>query len=317
VREAISRYYLEMGYHVDAQQIFLTASTSEAYSYLMRLLVDPGQKVLFPIPSYPLFSFLGDINDVRMQTYSLVHERHWAIDFDGLEKKISADTKALVLVNPNNPTGTFVKPQEKEEINAICLEHNIAIVCDEVFFDFTFAEDQQRVSFVDNTSVLTFVLSGISKTLGLPQMKLSWIIVNGPQDLMEQAMARLEVIADTYLSVNTPAQNAFVGWIQYKRKLQNEIKERLRRNYSSLKTYTEMTENCLLLESEGGWYAVIQILDGLSDEQWVLKFLREEHVFVHPGYFFDFDFETYIVICLLPQEDVFQEGIRRIMNRLK
>jgi hypothetical protein len=160
-------------------------------------------------------------------------------------------------------------------------------------------------------------LGGISKTLGLPQMKLSWIIVNGPQALVDQANARLEVIADTYLSVNAPAQNAFLGWIKYKRKFQEEIKGRVRKNYETLKNYTEMTENCQLLPSQGGWYAILNILDTLSDEQWALKFLVEDHVFVHPGYFFDLDFETYAVVCLLTREDIFQEGVRRIMNRLR
>ncbi|OGX35898.1 MAG: hypothetical protein A3C36_01405 [Omnitrophica WOR_2 bacterium RIFCSPHIGHO2_02_FULL_52_10] len=316
-REAIRRYYLEKGYDVPADRIFLTASTSEAYSFLMRLLVDPGEKVFFPVPSYPLFSYLGDINDVQMETYSLAGDRHWAIDFDSITDKVGAGTKALVLVNPNNPTGTFIKPEEREGINAVCRANNIAVICDEVFFDFTFAEDKQYASLVDNKEVLTFVLGGISKTLGLPQMKLSWIVVNGPQDLVEQAGARLEVIADTYLSVNTPAQNAFLGWMKYKRKFQDEILKRIRNNRRVLKSYADMTEGCQLLDAEGGWYAVLKVLDAFSDEQWALKFLLEDHVFVHPGYFFDFDFETYVVVCLLPREDVFQEGVRRITNRLK
>ena len=316
-REAVRRYYLEKGYDVSVDQIFLTASTSEAYSFLMRLLVDPGEKVFFPVPSYPLFSYLGDINDVQMETYSLSGDRHWAIDFDSITGKVGVGTKALVLVNPNNPTGTFVKPEEKEGINAVCQEYNLAVICDEVFFDFTFSEGAKHVSLVDNKEALTFVLGGISKTLGLPQMKLSWIVVNGPQDLVDQAVARLEVIADTYLSVNTPVQNAFLGWMKYKGKFQEEILKRIRNNRSALKSYVEMTEICQLLDAEGGWYAVLKIFDTLSDEQWALKFLLEDHVFVHPGYFFDFDFETYVVVCLLPKEDIFQEGARRIMGRLK
>ena len=316
VREAICRCYQDQGHVLSPERVFLTASTSEAYSYLLRLLVDPGEAVLFPLPSYPLFSFLGDLNDVRMETYALVHDRHWAVDFDSISGKVTADTKALVLVNPNNPTGSFITLEEKEKINAVCRDNNMAIICDEVFFDFTLEEGREQHSFAGNQSALTFVLGGISKTLGLPQMKLSWIIVAGPEDLAQQAAARLEVIADTYLSVSTPAQNAFLTWIKHKGQLQTEIKKRIRDNYGVLKASLAGTPNCRVLDAQGGWYAVLKILGRLSDEQWAIKFLLEDQVYVHPGYFFDFGFETYIVVSLLPGEDVFREGIRRITNRL-
>jgi len=317
VREAISGYYRERGHCVVPEQIFLTASTSEAYSYLMRLLVNPGEKILFPIPSYPLFSYLGDLNDVCMETYALISEKRWAVDFDSIVNKVDLDTKALVLVNPNNPTGTFIGLQEKDKINSICREQNMALICDEVFFDFTFDADKKFISFVENKSVLTFVLGGISKLLGLPQMKLSWIIMDGPRELINQASARLEVIADTYLSVNTPVQNAFLGWIKYRRKFQAEILERIRKNYEVLRGFAKRTDHCTVLDAQGGWYAVLMITGTLSDEQLALQYLREDHVLIHPGYFFDFDYGTYLIVSLLPREHDFQEGIRRIINRLK
>jgi len=274
-REAICRYYEEKRLNVVPEQIFLTASTSEAYSYLFRLLVDPGEGVLFPCPSYPLFSFLGDLNDVRVDTYPLVYQKQWSIDLQGMCRAICNDTKAVVLVNPNNPTGSFIRRNELEEINTLCRKQNISLVCDEVFSDFAFEQADDRVSLVSNDQVLTFVLGGISKTLGLPQMKLSWIIVNGPQDLVNTSTERLEVIADTYLSVNTPTQNAFPLWLSHRKTIQAEINNRINHNFDFLKQHINKVDECELLTAEGGWYAVVKIPDTVSEEQWVLTFLNE------------------------------------------
>ncbi|MBI5415716.1 MAG: pyridoxal phosphate-dependent aminotransferase, partial [Candidatus Omnitrophica bacterium] len=205
-REAVSRYYREQGHEVAVERIFLTASTSEAYSCLFRLLVDAGQEVLFPRPSYPLFQFLGDLNDVALNYYPLAYTDHWHIDFAQMEGCIQPATKAVVLVNPNNPTGSFIKKDELSALNRICRAKNIPVISDEVFADFAFPGSKDAVSLVNNDAVLTFVLGGLSKTLALPQMKLSWIIVSGPEELAQEACQRLEVIADTYLSVNTPVQ---------------------------------------------------------------------------------------------------------------
>jgi len=316
-REAICGYYQEKGLKVAPEQIFLTASTSEAYSYLFRLLADPGDQILFPCPSYPLFSFLGDLNDVQVNTYPLVYQKKWNVNFQEMRRVLSPKTKAIVLVNPNNPTGSFIRREELNEMNAICLKHNAALISDEVFSDFTFNQSDDHVNCVSNDQVLTFVLGGISKTLGLPQMKLSWIIINGPQRLVDASVERLEVIADTYLSVNTPTQNALPRWLQHRTTIQAEINTRIRDNFNYLKEHISEAGGCEVLAVEGGWYSVIKIPDTIDEEQWVLQFLNKDHVAVHPGYFFDFPNEAHIVFSLLPSTSTFSEGIKRIIKRIR
>jgi len=316
-REAVCRYYRDKGHTVFPEQIFLTASTSEAYTYLFRLLVDPGEQVLFPRPSYPLFTFLADLNDVSIDTYPLVYDGKWQADMDGVRDILTDQTKALVLVNPNNPTGSFVKISEIKEINKLCRKKNIAVICDEVFSDFSFDQEKDHTSLVNNDEILTFVLGGISKTLGLPQMKLSWIIISGPKKLTETAAARLEVIADTYLSVNTPTQNALPAWLLHRTAIQCEINGRIRQNYHFINEQVGHVKGCDLLHTQGGWYAVLQIPDVYSEEEWALMFLHQDNVYVHPGYFFDFDSEAYIVVSLLPASQVFEEGVKRILGRIQ
>lgn len=315
-REAISHYYREKSSIISPERIFLTASTSEAYSYLFRLLANPSDHVLFPHPSYPLFSFLGNLNDVRMETYPLIYEGRWNIDLKNTQHLFCDDTRAFVLVNPNNPTGSFVRRDELQGLNSLCQQHNTALICDEVFADFAFDGNRGCVSLVDNDQVLTFVLGGVSKTLGLPQMKLSWIVMNGPEDLVKKAGLRLEVIADTYLSVNTPTQNAFPLWLSHRKAIQSRINARIRENYSFLKEQAKESRDCELLAAEGGWYAVLKIPDTYSEEEWALAFLNRDHVFVHPGYFFDFDSEAFIVVSLLAADHVFQDGIKRILEHM-
>ncbi len=315
-REAISAYYKERGFDVPYDRIFLTASTSEAYSYLFRLLANPSDQVLFPRPSYPLFSFLGDLSDCIMDTYPLRYDGKWRIDLNAVSTILRHDTKAFVLVSPNNPTGSLIQKNELKELNTLCRQQNTALICDEVFSDFVFDQSTDYISLVHNTQVLTFVLGGISKTLGLPQMKLSWIIINGPQDLVKRASSRLEVIADTYLSVNTPVQNALSVWLPHRKKIQSEINGRIKENYSTLKKLSENTDTCELLTIEGGWYAVLKIPETYSEEEWALSFLNKDHVFVHPGYFFDFDTEGFVVISLLPPGQIFRDGIKRIIERV-
>ncbi len=314
-REAIARYYKKQGCEVAPERIFLTASTSEAYSYLFRLLADAGEEVLFPRPSYPLFQFLGDLNDVTLRHYSLEYSQRWRIDLTSLEEAAGPKTKAVVLVNPNNPTGSFIKKDELSALNRICRAKNVPIISDEVFADFAFPGSKDVVSLVNNDAVLTFVLGGLSKTLLLPQMKLSWIIVSGPEELAREACQRLEMIADTYLSVNTPVQNAVAGWLSLREEFQAPVKQRTLDNFRFLEEAVKTTK-CQFLKPEGGWYAVLRIPDALSEEEWTLKFLQEDHVFVHPGYFFDFEKDGYLVVSLLPPSDIFQEGIKRILQRI-
>ena len=214
-REAVCRIYQEQGIAVNPQNIFLTASTSEAYSYLFRLIVNPSESVLFPSPSYPLFQFLGELNDVQLRYYSLKYDQQWIMDFESLKNEIQADSKAVVLVNPNNPTGSYVSEAEIEQLNRLCVSEGLAIISDEVFFEFAH-DSQPHPSLAKNSEVLTFVLGGLSKTLGLPQMKLGWILLNGPGAIVSEARQKLEIIADTYLSVNAPVQHAIPVWLKFK-----------------------------------------------------------------------------------------------------
>ena len=315
-REAVCQYYAQKGLKVLPQQVFLTASTSEAYSYLFRLLVNPGEQVIFPRPSYPLFSFLGELNDAVMDTYPLVYEDQWKVDFNRMPP-LDGNTKVFVVVNPNNPTGSFLTLEERAKINALCLNHSMALVCDEVFSDFAFNASVEQKSFVENSDVLTFVLGGLSKSLGLPQMKLSWIVINGPQDLVAQASNRLEVIADTYLSVSTPAQNALQGWFSLREVIQREVRLRLKSNLGYLEDQLQGCRQCQVLTVQGGWSAILKILNMDDEELWVLNLLKEELVLVHPGYFFDFDEQGYVVLSLLPPKPIFQEGVRRILSRIE
>lgn len=314
-RRAICRYYKEKGLDVRPERVFLTASTSEAYSYLFRLLADPGDRVLFPRPSYPLFSFLGDLNDIDIRQYMLDIRRSWAVDEREFRQNVDDRTKAVVLVNPNNPTGSFIDPRDLDMIDSVCRDHGIPLICDEVFHDYLI-EDHAPPSLVNHETVLTFVLGGLSKTLGLPQMKLSWIVVNGPDDLVQEAIRRLEVIADTYLSVNTPVQNAVSVWLQHRQRIQREITTRVRTNYDILTQILATTDGCRALCAQGGWYAVFQVPDALSEEEWILSFLNEDHVAVHPGYFFDFPAEAYMIVSLLPECTTFREAVQRVQRRI-
>ncbi len=317
-REAISRYYQEQGADVPPENIFCTSSTSEGYSYLFRLLADPQDGVLFPQPSYPLFACLGDLDNVELTYYPLKYNDGWQIDFSQLKKRIRNNSKAVVLVNPNNPTGSYVKGEEVRALNAICQENNLALISDEVFFDFALSADSRRTSLVNNSEVLTFVLSGLSKTLALPQMKLSWITVSGPDALVQEAIRRLEIISDTYLSVNTPVQNALPEWLEDREEIQKEVVERLWQNLTCLEEAVRAAgnEGISVLKPEGGWYAVLRLPEGIDEEEFALNLLKEEAVFVHPGYFFDFAEGAHLVLSLLPVEDIFAEGVKRILKKV-
>lgn len=322
-RQAISQYYKNKSLKVLPGQIFLSASTSEAYTFLFRLLANPMERILFPRPSYPLFEFLVGLNDIKMDTYPLLYDHRpglgqWSLDLPALTQEIQSTTRAIVLVNPNNPTGSFIKKEELEELNKICANHHIALISDEVFLDYQFQENDSKVmSLVENNEVLTFVMGGLSKTLALPQMKLSWIIVNGPEEVVNRANERLEIILDTYLSVNTPVQNALEEWLDLQPQINRDILTRIRTNRQFLIDQLKDFPACQYLESEGGWYAIIQLPEERTEETWVLDFLNEDRVFVHPGYFFDFLTESYIVVSLLPPVEQFQTGIKRILLRVR
>ncbi len=317
-RQAIQKYYAEKGIQIDEAQIFLTASTSEAYSHLFRLLTNAGEKILIPKPSYPLFHFIADLNDTQLDHYSLNYQNNrWQVDSDQLLGSVTSVHKAMIAVHPNNPTGSFLKTGEAKKLIKLASEKSLAIISDEVFSDYGFAEDPERwKSFADTKEVLSFTLGGISKCLGLPQMKISWIIVNGPKGLMNHAMERLEMILDTYLSVGTPSQAAIPYWFSQRNKIQSEIRERIVKNYASLeKIFLNSGVSCLKIE--GGWYGILKLPDFKTEEEIVLELLEKDHVLVHPGYFFDCEEGIYLVLSLLPESNSFQEGCERILQRLK
>ncbi len=316
-RLGVCEYYRCRGYHISEDQVILTSSTSEAYSYLFRLLANPGDTVLFPRPSYPLFQFLADLNDTQLAFYDLAYnQERWAVDTSSVTEHISTRTKAVVTVNPNNPTGSYISKDEIVFLNGVCKKHDLALISDEVFYDYAF-DDKKKTTLVKNDQCLTFVMNGLSKVLGLPQMKLSWIVVNGHVNDVRQALKRLEMIADTYLSVNTPVQMAWPLWVNHLDAVQSGISARVKGNYEWLCRRLNSESFVKCLKTEGGWYVIVEIPDILSEEEWALKFLGEASVYVHPGYFFDADQDCCIVVSLLLTEEQFQDGVERILNLVK
>jgi aspartate/methionine/tyrosine aminotransferase len=316
-RAAVSDYYSgALGKDVGPDRILLTASTSEAYGFVFKLLADPGDEVLVPSPSYPLFDYLAALDAVRVVQYPLAYQGSWTIDFEALSRSITARSRALVLVNPNNPTGSFLKRTELGALLALCRKHNLALISDEVFADYAFHDDARLVrSLTGIDAVLTFCLSGLSKVAALPQFKLGWIVTGGPPGEREQAFERLELIADTYLSASAAVQWAASALLGLRRPLQRQILGRVVANRSFLAAQIGPSSPWNLLATEGGWYAVLEAPRLQSEEEWVLNLLAEDHVLVQPGFFFDFEREAFLVISLLTAEDVFREGIRRILAR--
>ena len=264
-----------------------------------------------------MFQFLADLNDVRLENYPLIYdEGRWIVNNKKMADKISGNTRAICLVNPNNPTGSYIKSDELAAINGLCKKHDLAIITDEVFLDYILEKNYRPVSLAANDKNLTFVLGGLSKVLGLPQMKFSWIVVNGPGAKTKKAVERLEVIADTYLSINTPVQNAAPVWLNLQDVLQEQIKERTRRNRDYLLQNLPRKAGPQCLHAEGGWYAILKLPDWVEEEVFTLKLLEEAQVYIHPGYFFDFAKGSYAVVSLLAPESAFQEGIRRLVLRI-
>lgn len=308
-RQAVAAHY---GGRASPERILLTASTSEAYGYLFKLLADPGDDVLAPQPSYPLFEFLAGLESVTIRPYPLRYDGVWHVDFDALEGAVTPRTRALVVVNPNNPTGSFLKRDEVERLDRFSASRGIAILSDEVFSDYGFGEDPARVAtLAGSREALTFSMSGLSKIAGLPQMKLGWIAVSGPSHGV--AMERLEWIADTYLSVATPVQLALPRLLEVSQAVRAQIRRRTAFNLACLKE-TAAGSSANVLGLEGGWYAVLQIPRTRSEEEWVITMLRECDVLVQPGFFYDFRSEAFLVLSLLTEPATFAEGVRRILR---
>jgi aspartate/methionine/tyrosine aminotransferase len=312
-RLAIAEYYDSLRGEVVPERLLLTTSTSEAYSFAFRLLCDPDDEVLIPTPSYPLFEYLAQIQDVRLVPYELVYDHGWQIDFHSLERAITARTRAIILVNPNNPTGSFVRESERSQLNHFCREHSLALIVDEVFFDFNLSADS-FASFARNREVLTFTLSGLSKVAGLPQMKVAWIATTGPKELVEPALERLEVIADTYLSMSAPIQHAIPEFLKFRTTFQAQLMERLRTNLSELDRQLNCQKTLTRLALDGGWYATVRVPVTRSDEQLAIALLEETGVLTHPGHFFDFVSDGYLVLSLMTPEREFAEGVARLMR---
>jgi len=302
---------------VGVERVMLTASTSESYAYLFKLLCDPGDEVLVPRPGYPLFEFLAALESLRVRPYPLVHDGEWHVDLAALRVAASPRTRAVVVVNPNNPTGAYLKRDELVALEAFCAEHGLALVSDEVFADFAFREDVRRApSVAGEGPALAFALGGLSKSCGLPQLKLAWMAVTGPEPLRREALARLEVVADTFLSVATPVQVAAPVLLARREELQAPILSRVRRNLEALRAALFPGCPATLLEPEGGWYAVLRVPATITEEDRVTRLLEERDVLVHPGYFFDFPHEAFLVLSLLPPEAEFAEGVSRVVEDL-
>src|SRR5579884_2481912 len=312
-RAAVGAYYAEHGAHLDAGQLLLTTSTSEAYSFLFRLLCDPGESVVVPAPSYPLLEFLATLDDVDLESYELVYHDGWQIDFTSLAAACSSRTRAVMLVHPNNPTGSYVKPHEAEQLNEFCAARRLALIVDEVFLDYALSPPpgtgRDVFTFARNREVLTFTLSGLSKIAALPQMKAAWMAVSGPPAQQLAALERLEVIADTFLSMSTPVQLALPHLLEQRRTIVPQLTERVQKNLAELDRRLAAQQAVERLAIEGGWYAVLRIPAAGADDDFAVALVERAGVMVHPGHFYDFRREGYVVVSLITSEDVFAEGI--------
>ncbi len=318
-RQAVSDDFARRGATVPPEHVVVTASTSEGYSVLFKLLCDPGDTVLAPQPSYPIIEHLADLDAVALEPYALDFHGSWSIDVDGLREKIAkVDTgghrvRAVIVISPNNPTGSIIKAEEARVLASLAREIGLAVIVDEVFADYLFAPASPPALQED---ALTFRLGGLSKTIGMPQLKLGWIGVSGPAPLVHSAMDRLETICDTYLSVSTPLQAAAPQLLADGAAVRAQIQERVAGNLAWLRTVLTEHRACSLLSPDGGWYAVVQVPAIQSEEQLVLDLLHRTGILVHPGYFFDFAREAFIVLSLLPEPAVFRPAAERVLAEM-
>jgi len=314
-RQAVCHYYREAHrvFDLDPARLVLTTSTSEAYSYVFRLLCNPDDEILVSKPSYPLFEFLADLCDVKLVPYPLIYDHGWQIDFDSLYKAATPRTRAVIVVHPNNPTGSFASEPEKGALNAFCRDYNAALIVDEVFLDYPH-DGEPRASFAANTDALTFTLSGLSKISALPQMKLAWVVTSGPAEAVAEGGARLEVIADTYLSLNAPVQLAVPAFLELRKKIQPILLDRLRANLGELDAQLAHHPACTRLQVDGGWYATLRVPVTGSDEDLAVRLVKHANVSVHPGHFYDFSSDGYLVISLITEPDLFREGMSRVLD---
>jgi aspartate/methionine/tyrosine aminotransferase len=318
-RQAIAEYYVERGESVSTDDVFVTTSTSEAYSWVLRLLCNAGDEVLIPSPGYPLFDFLADINDVKLVRYPLFYDHGWHFDMHALEQAIGPRTRAVIVVHPNNPTGNYCKPHETETLNRICAQRGLAIIADEVFLDFAL-DGGRRASFVGNGKVsgepLTFTLSGLSKICGLPQMKVAWVAVSGQGTVRQEAVERLEVIADTYLSPNAPLQLATKALLATRHGFQRQVMERVRENLAEIDQAFDGSGSVSRLEADGGWCVVLRTSGVGWAEKGPVELLEQHGLLVYGGefYYLDAAHNGFLVLSLLSPAQVFSSAVRVLAN---
>ena len=312
-RVAIAEYHKRRDIFISPEQIVLTASTSEAYSLLFKLFANPGDEILTPLPSYPLFEYLAALDCVAIVPYRLLYDGPaWFIDFADVVQRISSRTRAVIVVNPNNPTGSRMKQFELARLLELAEHYRLPVISDEVFMDYDLEGAPDTVkTVIGRKSVLSFSLNGLSKTAGMPQMKLAWIVIDGPESEREMARERLELVLDTYLSVGTPVQNALPELLHLGEQIQAQIRERIVQNFRVLRDVLNgSAARCL--ETEAGWSAIIELPRSLSEEEWITRLVSEHGVVVQPGYFFDLESEAYIVVSLITAPEEFREGVRRV-----
>ena len=316
-RQAVAADYRRRGVEMPPEHVALTASSSEAYAFLFKLLCDPGDTVLVPRPSYPLFEYLAGLEAVAVEPYPLRYDGEWHVDLPALARAAAAGARAVVIVNPNNPTGSFIKRDEAERIGQIAAGAGAAVISDEVFADYALRADARRAACLAGPGpALVFCLGGLSKSCGLPQLKLGWIAASGPAAARDEALTRLEVVTDTYLSVGTPVQRALPRLLARLSELQAPIAARVAGNLDLLRRRTTAPCPVTLLEPEGGWYATVRVPATATEEEHVTRLLEEDGVLVHPGYFFDFPQEAYLVVSLLPPPGDFATAIDRVLARM-
>jgi alanine-synthesizing transaminase len=317
-REAISLYYHDHGATVDSEQIILTTSTSEAYSFLFRLLCDPGDEVLIGQPGYPLFDFLARLDDVRLVPYELFYDHGWHLDLEALRRCVTPRTRAMVVVHPNNPTGHFTRPADRAVLEALCREHRLALIVDEVFLDFGLPGQPRGESFARGEhAVTTFVLSGLSKVAALPQMKAAWIACFAEGAVQAEALQRLEVISDTFLSMSAPIQHAIPRWLTGRVAMQQQIRQRVQTNLAVLDDVLLGQKLMTRLDVEAGWYAVLRVPGLKPEEETALDLLLQHAVVVHPGGFFGFVGQGWLVVSLLAREEAVKRGAEAISKHFK
>ncbi len=316
-RSAVAGYYHERGITLSPDSIVLTSGTSEAYGFLFKLLCTPGKSILFPKPSYPLVPLIAELEGVTAKPYALTGD-NWRWDLASLFEALTPGARAVIAVSPNNPTGSMFSEEELREVSGFCAAHKLALIVDEVFLDYPSpAREADVVSTAGNPDVLTFTLGGLSKSCGLPQMKLAWIIVSGPERDARDALTRLEFIADAFLSVGTPVQQAAPVLLELGGQVRDQIRLRVDQNEESLKKILAGIPDVTLFPRDGGWYAVIGLPSGAEDEEFALRMLNEEGVIIQPGYLFDFEDIQTVIVSLLTPGAVFEDGIRKMSDLLQ